>query len=228
MSLPNRVVVGLILACTGASSNAVEPDCKDVVGRRVIKFYEYAGARAVNAAAMFAVFRKVVDDEVVRLNSPSGNAVRPDPLTTEPAPGPSGAYARGQLNPAISAAVMKADPRLLELLDGRIQPAAGQQTFVVHSNIYVLPASDDATAQPISEDFLVEPYQHDLARSTHLAATYYALAVDAGRNSCRGTQVTLLAKAEETLRDVAPNGGDGAKVLLRLVHDAQRALGLPR
>jgi hypothetical protein len=176
---------------------------------------------------MFLVFRKVVDEEVFALNS-LGGSPRPDPLKTEPTPGTNTPFAHGQLDPAASLTVMKTDPRLLELLDGRMQRGAKPQTFLIHSDIYIWPPSGAASVQPIGEDFLLEPKQHDLARSIHLAATYYALAIDAGRNSCRKTQVSLLAKAEETLQDVPSEFGTGANSLMKLVHDAQRSLGLIR
>jgi len=227
--LVSRHLIAILLAASAVGvAGAAEPDCVNPSIRRVIKFYEYSGVQASNAAPMFAVFRKVVDEEVVRLNASSSSSVRPDLITTEPTPGSTLGYARGQLSPAASVDAMRADPRLLELLDGRIQPEPGTGTFVVHSNIYVPPLTDGDVTQPISEDFVLEPYQHDLARSIHLAAIYYALAVDAGRNGCRATQVSLLAKAEETLKDISPKGGDGTRALLALVHGAQRSLGMPR
>jgi hypothetical protein len=228
MRVSGQLISCVLIAIIATAVPVARADCAAPSVRRVIRFYEYAGLQTNDAAANFSIFRSVVDQEVARLNTPHGEANHTNPLTTEPRSGSSGNYARGQLDPGVSVQVMNADPRLLELLSGYVQRNAQRDLYIVHSEIYMLPVSGAGSIQPISEDFLLDPSEYDKARSVHLAATYYALAVDAGLRSCRPEQVAFLSKAAETLQDVQPISGVGMKSLAALIRAAQTALGVPQ
>jgi hypothetical protein len=132
-------------------------------------------------------------------------------------------YAKGRLDPNVSFQVIRADPRLLQLLDGRIQLKPGTQLYLVHSEIYVLPRPGDTEIQPLSEDFLLDPESYDTARSVHLAATYYALSLDAAQRSCQPQHAIYLSRAAEILQDIHSRGAGVAK-LAALILAEQRAL----
>lgn len=223
--MPDRLSLGAALLGALLLVGVTRADCVATPTRHVIKFYEYQGAQSGAGAEAFAVFRKVVDEEVGRLSALTAPDEHPADLSTEPAPGPSANYARGQLDPQTSGLILD-DPRLLELLDGRLQQHPTHKVYVVHSDIY-LPAAPAASTpiEPISEDFLMDPDQYETARSVHLAATYFALATDAGWRSCRPQQVGYLARAQEILRDIRTKGA-GAKLLSQRVRAMQQALGL--
>jgi hypothetical protein len=225
VQLPRGLRLAAMCLCAASWTGAARADCTATPARHVIKFYEYQGAQAGDGATTFAVFRKVVDEEVGRLNTPTAPDAHRPALSTEPAPGPAANYARGQLDPDTSGLILSGDPRLLELLDGRLQQHPTRNVYVVHSDIYLLAIPPAAPIQPISEDFFMDPDQYETARSVHLAATYFALSTDAGRRSCRSEQVAYLAKAQEILQDVHPRGA-GVELLSQWVRTAQQALGL--
>jgi len=175
---------------------------------------------------MFSVFRKVIDDEVGSLNSEAEDLAARPALATEPNAGDGTNYAQGQLDPAESLLVMNADPRLLELLDGRMQISLqNPHLYLVHSDIYVAPANGATQVRPIGEDYELDPTNYETTRSVHLAAIYYALAVDAARRSCRPIQVSYLSRAAEVLKDVH-HQGSGALRLRNQISKDQHGLGL--
>ena len=204
---------------------AAHADCRSPQSRSVIKFYEYQGTQTLMGAEKFGVFRKVIDEEVVQLNSSAQHGPAFPVLATEPDLTNAKFYAKGSLDGHVSRSLMKADIRLLELLDGFLQENPQTHYYQIHSDIYVFAPEGAVDIAPISETYELRPDAYQETYSVHMAATYYAKSVAASVNSCRTQQVYNLSKAAEVLRDVR-SPGPGAKALRLLITTDQRSLGL--
>jgi hypothetical protein len=226
MRLSRLNIAHALMSIALVAASAAWADCTAPASRHVIKFYQYAGAESGEASQMFSTFRKVVDEEVSRFATSLATSNKAIQLATEPDYGASAGYVVGHLTQATSVRVMQGDPRLLVLLDGRVQFAPDKKLYVVHSDIFILPAVSSQPQLPFSEDFLLTPYQHDAARSLHLAAMFLAMARDAAEHSCRLAQVTFLSKAAETAQDAQHAHVMGAQGLFEIIRSEQRGLGL--
>lgn len=216
------VVIGI------CANPAIADTCTPKSNRHVIRFYDYYGTATSQSANWFEQFRGVVDEELMSINAAINSPLRiREPITAEPTPDSGALHAVGRLNPTVSVTLMSTDPSILELLDGWIQPGTSAAQYIIHSDIYVLARPHETSMPPVSEDYLFDATQFDNARSVHLAALYYALAVDAETNFCRAQQINYLSKAAEILKDVKSNGAGIHLLHDRIVAD-QRALGVPR
>lgn len=224
MRLSFGIVAWALASCIATRVTAAAVDCSASLNRHVIKFYEYQGTQTPNGAEQFSIFRKVVDEEISSLNFLL--AQRTGNIATEPGPAAGARYARGQLDPVVSLKVMNSDTRLLEILDGLLQLDPSTNRPLVHSEIYIVAKAGATTIRPLSEDILLDVANYDRARSLHLAATYYALSVDASSHSCRPAQITYLSRATEILHDIKTSSA-GSKALTEMIQADQRALGVP-
>lgn len=221
-----------LAGCAAAMALLVGPHataadaCKYKPTRNVIRFYAFDGVASAEGAEEFSQFRGAIEYELSHLNSTLATApAAHPPITTEPSSADGSARAAGHLSPDVSAQLMSTDLSLLELLDGylQIQP---NKPAIVHSQIYVLGDRRKPALAPIAQDFSLSPSAHDAARSVHLAALYYALAVDAGLSSCLPEQNRFLSKASETLQDVR-TAGPAVKALRDLIDAGKQEIGVP-
>jgi hypothetical protein len=212
-------LIGIIAFTNLSFLCSAQGACEVSRGRNIIKFYEYKGSQAPLAMASFSEFRKAVSEELNHERKKTGQNI-----VTEPNSDQDTDYAKGQLDPTVSFQLMESDPRLLEVLDGRIHYSSPDMIFLIHSDIYIFPIRGVSTIDPISEDYPVTPIAFDDTRNVHLAATYYALALDARRRSCRTEANDLLSDAAGILKDIAP-ATPGSLVLSGLVQDEIRIMG---
>lgn len=226
--MPMSLRVGSTLACTAylclQLPSYARAACSAPTERHVIKFYEYQGAQNNEGFTNFSVFRKVIDEDIRKINDASEIVL--SKIATEPSGDKDSKYARGQLDPTVSYQVLHSDPRLLELMDGRLQKSAQSPLYIVHSDIYFISKSGPGLIQPVSEDFLLDTSKYEDTRNIHLSATYYALAVDAAGRSCQREAINLLSHAIETLIDIPFTSG-GAQTLRSLIISEQQVLGMP-
>jgi len=201
--------------------------CSMTSPRHVIRFYDYFGLGTADTANQFEQFRGVIDDELRSINDAINLPLKiHESLTTEPLPSSGSFHASGRLTPEVSAKLMSVDNSILELLDGTILSGSGATRYVIHSNIYVLPRQKESRVSPLSEDYHLDAPEADRARAVHIAAIYYALAIDAEAKACREQQIKFLTKAAELLKDVKKPGA-GIKALQDRIAADQHALGLP-
>lgn len=220
------------LAATLAAVIAAAPvraeSCSTVSPRHVIRFYEYFGAQTPDTANSFEQFRGVIDDELTSINAAINSSQEVHkPITTEPSRDSGSLQFGGRLDPEVSVKLMSVDKSILEVLDGTLLPDTGPSRYVIRSNIYVLARPNDSQAAPFSENYRLDATEFDRARSVHIAALYYALAIDAELNACREQQIKYLSKAAEILKDVK-TPGPGIDALRERIAADQRVLRLPR
>jgi hypothetical protein len=232
MRLSGRALVALLLITFTARNVFAGNPCDWNTHRYVVGFYQYQGVLTDESKERFEAFREMVQNELLEASRDLNSYCRPRQIALKSEPDLSRElFKQGTLSPEISLTMIKGDTRLLALFDGLVQKNTKGDSLI-HSNIYLglarLPSYQNGPVpDPVSENYRIDPDQYSDVKNLHLAATYFALAVDAASDPrqqiYREVEKHLLDRAREILDDIRRQD-DSTQNLKRAVNDEYRRI----